>query len=50
MSAKGSRFVERMLATIETCRIRNRNVFEDITAAVEAHFAQRPAPSLLPAP
>ena len=48
-SARGSRFVERMLTTIETCRLQKRNVFEYLTAAVEAHLAQQPAPSLLPA-
>jgi transposase len=48
-SARGSRFVERMLTTIETCRLQKRNVFEYLTAAVEAHLAKRPAPSLLPA-
>ncbi len=48
-STRGSRFVERMLTTIETCRLQKRNVFEYLTAAVEAHLAKRPAPSLLPA-
>ena len=47
-SAAGSRFVERMLTTIETCRLQKRNVFEYLTAAVAAHLAHRPAPSLLP--
>jgi transposase len=49
-SAGGSRFVERMLTTIETCRLQKRNVFIYLTAAVEAHLAQKPAPSLLPTP
>jgi len=49
-SGRGSRFVERMLTTIETCRLQKRNVFEYLTAAVEAHLAKQPAPSLLPAP
>ena len=48
-SSTGSRFVERMLTTIETCRLQQRNIFEYLTAAVEAHIANRPAPSLLPA-
>jgi hypothetical protein len=38
-----------MLTTIETCRLQERNIFEYLTAAVEAHIAKRPAPSLLPA-
>jgi transposase len=47
-SARGSRFVETMLTTIETCRQQRRNVFQFVTAAVEAHLAGRPIPSLLP--
>ena len=46
-SERGSRFVETMLSVIETCRQQKRNVFTFVTAAVEAHFAQRPAPLLL---
>ena len=47
-SAGGSRFVETMLTAIETCRQQRRNVFEFVTAAVQAHFARQSAPSLLP--
>ena len=47
-SAAGSRFVETLLTTIETCRQQQRNVFEFVTHAVEAHFHHRNAPSLLP--
>jgi transposase len=46
-SERGSRFVETMLSVIETCRQQKRNVFRFVTAAVEAHFARRPAPLLL---
>jgi transposase len=46
-SAAGSRFVETMLTVIETCRQQRRNVFSFLTAAVEAHLAHQPAPSLL---
>ena len=49
-SAKGSRFVERALTVIETCRLQKRNVFAYVTEAVEAHMAGRKSPSLLPAP
>lgn len=49
-SAAGSRFVERMLTAIETCRLQKRSIFAYVTAAVEAHIARRPAPSMLPAP
>src|SRR5204863_3812768 len=48
--ATGSRFVERMLTVIETCRRQRRNVFAWLVEAVQAHFEGRPAPSLLPAP
>jgi len=47
-SAAGSRFVETMLTVIETCRQQNRNAFEYLTDAVQAHLAGQPAPSLLP--
>jgi transposase len=47
-SAAGSRFVETMLTVIETCRQQHRNAFEYLTAAVKAHLASQPAPSLLP--
>jgi transposase len=46
-SASGSRFVETMLTVIETCRQQRRNTFAFVTAAVEAHLAHQPAPSLL---
>jgi hypothetical protein len=48
-SQGGSRFVETMLTVIESCRQQSRDVFAFVTAAVEAHFAHGPTPSLLPA-
>jgi transposase len=47
-SAQGSRFVETILTVVETCRRQSRNSFAYLTAAVEAHFARQPTPSLLP--
>ena len=47
-SAKGSRFVETILTVVETCHRQSRNSFEYLTAAMQAHFAGQPAPSLLP--
>ena len=47
-SAAGSRFVETLLTVIETCRQQRRNVFAFVTAAIEAHLAHQPTPSLLP--
>jgi transposase len=48
-SAAGSRFVERMLTVIETCRRQARNAFAWLTDAVRAAFSGQPAPSLLAA-
>jgi transposase len=45
-SSSGSRFVERMLTAIETCRLQKRSIFQYLTAAVEAHIANQAAPSL----
>jgi transposase len=47
-SARGSRFVETILTVVETCHRQSRNSFEYLTAAMQAHFAAQPAPSLLP--
>jgi transposase len=47
-SANGSRFVETMLTVIETCRQQKRNAFAFVTAALQAHLAHQPSPSLLP--
>lgn len=47
-SAGGSRFVETILTVVETCHRQSRNSFQYLTAAIQAHFAGQPAPSLLP--
>ena len=47
-SAGGSRFVETMLTVIETCRQQGRHLLSFVTAAVHAHLAGHPSPSLLP--
>ena len=46
-SADGSRFVERLLTAVETCRRQQRNVFSWLVEAVEARFAGKTTPSLL---
>jgi transposase len=46
-SAAGSRFVERLLTVIETCRRQDRNVFDWLTDAVRAKLRKDTAPSLL---
>lgn len=45
-SAGGSRFVERMLTVIETCRRAGRNAFAWLADAVCAHFSRATAPPL----
>lgn len=46
-SASGSRFVERMLTVIETCRRQTRDTFAWLVDAVQAKFQGAAAPSLL---
>lgn len=46
----GSRFVETMLTTIETCRRQNRSVFDYLTEAIRAHLHGTACPSLTPRP
>ena len=48
-SAEGSRFVERLLTVVETCRRQKRNTFAWLANAVQSHLSRQPAPSLLPA-
>ena len=48
-SAAGSRFVERLLTVIETCRRAGKNAFAWLTDAVRAHFRREPAPPLVAA-
>ena len=45
-SSDGSRFVETMLSVVETCRQQNRGIFDFVTAAVELHLRNKPAPLL----
>jgi transposase len=46
-SAAGSRFVERLLTVIETCRRAGRNAFAWLTAAVRARLCGQPGPPLV---
>jgi transposase len=48
-SESGSRFVERMLTVVATCRQQDINVLEYLTRCYQAHLDGQPAPSLLPA-
>jgi transposase len=47
-SAAGSRFVERMLTTIESCRRQSRDLLDFLVEAVEAHRSGGTPPSLVP--
>jgi transposase len=47
-SDHGSRFVERILTVLETCRQQQRPVFAFLREALIAYRAGQPAPSLLP--
>lgn len=49
-SAEGSRYVERMLTTVETLRLQQRPVLAFLMEALRAHRLGLPAPSLLPQP
>ncbi len=48
-SERGSRFVERLLTVVATCRQRGRPVLDYLTACFEAQLAGQGIPSLLPA-
>ncbi len=47
-SASGSRFVEAILTTVESCRQQGRNVLEFVTACCEAQRHKTAFPSLIP--
>ena len=44
----GSRFVERMLSVVATCRQQDIHVLDYLTRCYQAHLDGKPAPSLLP--
>jgi transposase len=48
-SEAGSRFVERMLTVVATCRRQDINVLDYLTRCFQAHLDGQPIPSLLPA-
>lgn len=47
-SARGSRFVERIMTVAATCKQQGRNVLDYVTRACEATLRGEPVPSLLP--
>ncbi len=48
-SEAGSRFVERILSVVATCRQQDINVLDYLTRCYQAHLDGQPIPSLLPA-
>ena len=48
-SVDGSRFVERMLTVVATCRQQGRNVLDYLTSCFEADLRGQKVPSLVPA-
>jgi transposase len=49
-SESGSRFVERILTVVATCRQQKLNVLEYMTRCYQSHLDGQPAPSLVPTP
>jgi transposase len=48
-SESGSRFVERMLSVLATCRQQGTNLLDYLTRCYQSHLDGKPAPSLIPA-
>ncbi len=49
-SERGSRYLERILTVSETCRRQGRSAYELLVTAMEAKYANQPAPSLVRRP
>jgi transposase len=47
-SERGCRYVERMLTTVQSCRLQGRSTYRFIANALAAHRTGAPPPSLLP--
>ncbi len=47
-SSQGSRFVERMLTVVATCRQQGRNVLDYLSSCIQADRNGQAIPSLLP--
>jgi transposase len=48
-SARGSRYVERIMTVAGSCRLQGRNALDFLTQAIQAHRGHGTAPSLIPA-
>ena len=49
-SERGSRFLENLFSVATSCRLQGRNTWDYLTACHQAHFQEKPLPSLLPPP
>jgi transposase len=49
-SARGSRYLERIMTVAGSCRLQGRNLLDFLTQAVQAHWGKGTMPSLLPTP
>lgn len=47
-SSRGTLYLERIMTTVATCKLQNKNVLDFVEQAVKAHLAETDAPSLLP--
>lgn len=47
-SEAGSRFLERIMSVVQTCKAQERNVHDFLTRALDAYLRNQPAPSLVP--
>lgn len=48
-SARGSRYVERIMTVAGSCKLQGRNILDFLTQAIQAHWGHGSAPSLVPA-
>ena len=48
-SARGSRYIERIMTVVASCRLQGRNVLDFLAQAIQAHWGHGKAPSLVPA-
>lgn len=48
-SDRGSRYVERIMTVVGSCKLQGRNLLDFLTQAIQAHWGHGSAPSLVPA-
>jgi transposase len=47
-SEAGSRYIERIMSVVQSCKAQNRSVHEFLTQTLDAHLCKLPPPSLVP--